>query len=76
VACFIKWSTHLKQTVRPLITSLTDDRTETVSETVDTNSIFVWLTIHEDFIALIAINFVTRVYLFLWTQLKCTMKVQ
>jgi uncharacterized protein YkvS len=51
VACFIKWSTQLKQAVMSLIISLTDDRTETVSETVDTNSIFVWLTIHEDFIA-------------------------
>jgi len=51
VAYFIKWSTQLKQAVRPLITSLTDDRAETVSETVDTNFVFVWLTIREDFIA-------------------------
>jgi uncharacterized protein YkvS len=34
-----------------LITSHTDDGAETVSETVDTNSVFVRLTIREDFIA-------------------------
>lgn len=51
VACFIKWSTQLKQTVMSLITSFTDDGAETVSETVDTYFVFVWLTICEDIVA-------------------------
>lgn len=68
MACFIKWSTQLKQAVTSLITALTDAGVETVSATEDAYFVFVWLTICEDIIAWIAsitINFITRVCLFI-----------